>query len=199
VFDSQNEFAHRDSNLCPDELMFSNHSGVATMSRFMLCSLAAAAALLSVNVRAGNANAPGTDEPQVKAMLAPNTVHKLLKTYFETGATTTALGAGTFTEFGTPLAVNCANAAGCTIAVNMSAQLQAVATANNMALCMKLDGSTQACPFNTIIPAGSGFEVGNFQYFVEVPLGNHTVGAVVYTSVGTSLYRWVKETKLYKP
>ena len=170
------------------------------MSRFMLCSLAAAAALLAVNAHAATGAVAGTDGVQAKAMLAPNTSHKLLRTYFETANPSgTALTAGSFTEFGTPLSVNCTNAAGCTIAVNMSAQLAAAATANNMALCMKLNGANQTCPYNTIIPAGSGFEVGNFQYFVEVPLGSHTVGAVVFTSVATNLYRWVKETKLYKP
>lgn len=171
------------------------------MSRFSLFALTVTAALISSSALAGGGNAPGTGKaPQAQSQLAPNTVHKLQKTYFETAnANGQALTAGSFTDLGTTLNVNCTNAAGCTVAITVSAQLQAAASSNNMALCLKVDGSTLACPYNQIIPAGSGFVMSHLNYFAEVPLGNHTVTGSVYTSVDTGLYRWVKETRAYKP
>jgi hypothetical protein len=109
------------------------------------------------------------------------------------------LPASTFTTVGTQLTVNCANTAGCTIAANLSAQVAAVATENNAAVCLVIDGAGVNCPYNSIIRAGGGFVVMSYQASAPVAFGNHTVDMWVFPNVATSLYRWNKEIKLYKP
>ncbi len=171
------------------------------MSRFIRL----AAAVAAVSFLAATAHAAGGEPPGIKggskvSGQAISTSHKLQKTYFDTNNESgLALGAGTFTTVGTQLTVNCANTAGCTIAGNLNAQLGAGASENNAALCLVIDGSSISCPFNTIIRAGGGFQVMHYQTFASVPLGNHTVDMQVYSSTASTLYRWNKEIKLYKP
>lgn len=170
------------------------------MLRSVQFCLLAAAAALSLGAQA-KGEPPGLKGNQALAQpQAISTSHKLQKTYFDTNNESgLVLGAGTFTTVGTQLTVNCANAAGCTIAGNLNAQLSAGASENNAALCLVIDGSSLSCPFNTIIRAGSGFQVMHYQTFGFVPLGNHTVDMQVYSNAASALYRWNKEIKLYKP
>lgn len=162
------------------------------------CLLAAAAAV-SLGVHA-NGEPPGLMANQDQAVpQAISTVHKLSKTYFDTGSTTVALSAGIFTTVGTQLTVNCNNAAGCAIAGNFNAQLSASGAVNNAAVCLVIDGSSVNCPYNAIIPASGGYQVVSYQTFASVPLGNHTVDMQVYSKTASTLSRWNKEIKLYKP
>jgi hypothetical protein len=168
------------------------------VSQILKLSLAAAAVMaMSVGAQAGS-EPPGSKLASKASPMAIGTAHKLLKTYFDTAAVTTPLVVGS-NDVGTVLTVNCANAAGCTIAGNMNAQLAAAASENAAAICLIVDGASVSCPFNGIIRAGSGFQVMNYQTFTSVGLGNHTVQMRVFTSVATNLIRWNKEFKLYKP
>lgn len=169
------------------------------MSRFAQLSLTAVSAVvLSFSAQAGGADAAGGKSKQQSSPEAISTSHKLLKTYFDTDSTTTALAVG-MNDVGTVLTVNCGNADGCTIAGSMNAQLAAAASENAAAICLVVDGTSVSCPFNSIIRAGSGFQVMNYQTFTSVTPGNHTVTMRVFTSVATNLHRWNKEFKLYKP
>lgn len=168
------------------------------MSRFATLSLAAVSALaLTFTAHAGGSDAAGS-KAKKWAPEAISTSHKLQKTYFDTDSTSTPLSAGN-NDIGTLLTVNCANTAGCTIAGNMNAQLAAVGVENTAAICLMVDGASVSCPFNAIIRAGSGFQVMNYQTFTSVPLGNHTVQMRIFTTQATTLHRWNKEFKLYKP
>lgn len=167
------------------------------MSYLAKFSLAAAAAAFAFSAYAGG-EPPGVNSAKKVSAEAIGTVHKLQKTYFDTDATGVVINPG-FNVVGTALTVNCANAAGCTIAADMNAQLGAVATENAAAICMMVDGGYINCPFNGIIRAGGGYQVMNYQTFTSVALGNHTVEMHVYSTQATNLYRWNKEIKLYKP
>jgi hypothetical protein len=167
-----------------------------SMSRFAKLTLAAAAAVcLAVGAHASDP----TGSAGKNSVQALSTAHKLLKSYFETDAPGSALAAGSFTTVGAVLNVNCGNTAGCTIAANMNAQLAAGASENSAAICMRVDGGYVNCPYNAIIRAGSGFQVMNYQTFTSVPLGNHTVEMVVFTTQASTLHRYNKEFKVYKP
>lgn len=170
------------------------------MLRSVQFCLLAAAAALSLGAQA-KGEPPGLKGNLAQAQpQAISTSHKLQKTYFDTfNESGLPLAAGSFTTVGTQLTVNCANAAGCTIAINGNAQLAAGASENTAALCLQIDGASISCPFNTIIRAGSGFQIMNYQTFASVALGNHTVDMAVFSSTASALYRWNKEVKLYKP
>lgn len=168
------------------------------MVRTIPFALAAVFALAAFGAQAAG-EPPGLKRQQAsESPLAIGTVHKLQKTYFDTGNTTTALAVG-LNPVGTTLTLNCANTAGCTVAANMNAQLAAAGSENAAAICLVIDGSSVNCPFNGIIRAGSGFQVMNYETFASVALGNHTVQMNVFTSVATNIIRWNKEIKLYKP
>ena len=170
------------------------------MIRSIPFALAAAAAFIALGAQAAGGEPPGMKSRQVNQPEAIGTSHKLQKTFFDTANESgLALGAGSFTTVGTQLTVNCANAAGCTIAGNLNAQLGAGASENNAALCLFVDGVSVSCPFNTIIRAGSGYQVMHYQTFISVAFGNHTVDMQVYSNTASALYRWNKEIKLYKP
>jgi hypothetical protein len=170
------------------------------MLRSVQFCLLAAAAALSLGAHA-KGEPPGLKGNQAQAMpQAIGTAHKLQKTYFDTANEGgLALAASSFTTVGTQLTVNCANAAGCTIAGNLNAQLSGGASENNAALCLVIDGASLSCPFNTLIRAGGGFQVMHYQTFGFVPLGNHTVDMQVFSGTASALFRWNKEIKLYKP
>ena len=170
------------------------------MLRSVQFCLLAAAAALSLGAQA-KGEPPGLKGNQAQAQpQAISTSHKLQKTYFDTNNENgLALGAGSFTTVGAQLNLNCDNAAGCTIAINGNAQLAAGASDNNAALCLLIDGVSISCPFNTIIRAGSGFQIMNYQTFASVALGNHSVDMSVYSGAASALYRWNKEVKQYKP
>jgi hypothetical protein len=168
------------------------------MVRTIPFALAAVSALVAFGAQAAGEPAglkrlQANESPQ-----AIGTVHKLLKTYFDTDSASTALAVG-FNVVGTTLTLNCANTAGCTVAANMNAQLAAAGSENAAAICLMIDGGYINCPFNGIIRAGGGYQVMNYQTFAPVALGNHTVQMHVYTTVATNLIRWNKEIKLYKP
>lgn len=167
------------------------------MSRFARLSLTAAAATFFAFGAHAAGDAAGAGQAKNGAQ-AISTAHKLLKSYFDTDNPSLALPAG-FTTVGTTLSLNCGNTAGCTIAGNLNAQLAAAASENAAAVCLVIDGASLSCPFNGIIRAGGGFQVMNYQTFGSVGLGNHTVDMWVYTSQPTTLHRWNKEIKLYKP
>lgn len=167
------------------------------MSRTIQLTLAAAAAAIAFAAHA-TGEPPGIKARANVSPQAISTSHKLQKTFFDTDSSAMSLVSGMNTV-GTQLTVNCANTAGCTIAGNLNAQLAATATENSAAICLVVDGSSVSCPFNAIIRGGGGFQLMNYQTFTNVALGNHTVDMWVYTSQATTLYRWNKEIKLYKP
>lgn len=167
------------------------------MSQIAKLSLAVAAAAFAFSAYAGG-EPPGVHSGKKVSPEAINTAHKLTKTYFDTDSAAVTINAG-FNVVGTTLTLNCANTAGCTIAADMNAQLAAAATENAAAICMMVDGGYINCPFNGIIRAGSGYQIMNYQTFTTVALGNHTVEMHVYSTQPTTLYRWNKEIKLYKP
>lgn len=173
------------------------------MSRLLVSSLAAAAALLSLSVQAADGNVPGTTGAkayQASGVLpsAIGTAHRLLKTYLDTDGTSTALAAG-FNTVGSQLSLSCSNTAGCTIAVNANAQLAAAASDNLAAICILIDGGYVNCPYNKMFKSTDSYGVMTYQTFASVPMGTHTVDVQVYSSVATSMVRWNKEVKLYKP
>ena len=163
---------------------------------FKLSIAAAAAAVLSFSAHAGS-DAAGEKAGKISGE-AISTSHKLQKTYFDTDAPGSALAAG-FNVVGTTLTRNCANTAGCTVAGNFNAQIAAIGSENAVAICLMVDGGYINCPYNGIIRAGGGYQVVNYQTFTSVALGNHTVEMHVYVNSATTLYRWNKEIKLYKP
>ena len=163
---------------------------------FKLSIAAAAAAVLSFSAHAGS-DAAGVKGGKVSGE-AISTSHKLQKTYFDTDAPGSALVAG-FNKVGTTLTLNCANTAGCTVAGNFNAQLAAIGSENAAAICLMVDGGYVNCPYNAIIRAGGGYQILNYQTFTGVALGNHTVDMYVYVNSGTTLHRWNKEIKQYKP
>jgi hypothetical protein len=170
------------------------------MSRLILSSLAVAALLFTAGAQAGNGNAPGTDSKAFKGeqSLAIGTSHKLLKSYFDTDASGTSLASG-FTQIGSTLSLNCPNSSGCTVAGNFNVQIQAAGSSNAVAICMLIDGAYVNCPYNNVIPAGSGYYVNSYQTQANVSAGNHTVDMQVFSSVATTAARWNKEVKMYKP
>jgi hypothetical protein len=157
---------------------------------------AAAAAVLSFSAHAGS-DAAGVKAGKISGD-AIGTSHKLQKTFFDTDASSKALVSG-FNVVGTTLTVNCANTAGCTVAGNFNAQLAAIGSENAAAICLMIDGGYVNCPYNAIIRPGSGFQIMNYQTFAGVAYGNHTVEMHVYVNSATTLYRWNKEIKLYRP
>ncbi|HJV68360.1 hypothetical protein [Ideonella sp.] len=160
---------------------------------------AVAAVAVSASALAGG-EPPGLEAAGKVSPMAISTSHKLLKSFFDTANEGgKPLGAGSFTTVGSQLTLNCANTAGCTIAGNFSAQLGAGASENNAAVCVVVDGASVSCPFNSIIRPGGGFQVMNYQTFTSVALGNHTVDMQVFSSTASTLFRWNKEIKLYKP
>jgi hypothetical protein len=163
---------------------------------FKLSIAAAAAAVLSFSAHAGS-DAAGVKGGKISGQ-AIGTSHKLQKTYFDTDATGTALAAG-FNAVGTTLTLNCANTAGCTVAGNFNVQLAAIGSENAAAICLMVDGGYVNCPYNAIIRAGSGYQIANYQTFTSVALGNHTVEMHVFLNSPTTMYRWNKEIKLYRP
>ena len=163
---------------------------------FKLTLAAAAAAALSFSAHAGS-DAAGVKAGKISGD-AISTSHKLQKTYFDTDAPGSALAAG-FNVVGTTLTLNCANTAGCTVAGNFNAQIAAIGSENAVAICLMVDGGYVNCPYNAIIRGGGGYQVANYQTFTSVALGNHTVEMHVYVNSATTLYRWNKEIKLYKP
>ncbi|MEK8032262.1 hypothetical protein AACH06_15645 [Ideonella sp. DXS29W] len=167
------------------------------MSHIAKLSLAVVAAAFAFSAVAGS-EPPGVKSSKKVSAEAITTAHKLQKTYFDTDSTSVAINAG-FNVVGTALTVNCANTAGCTIAADMNAQLAAAATENAAAICLMIDAVYVNCPFNGIVRAGSGFQVMNYQTFAGVTAGNHTVEMHVYSTQATTLHRWNKEIKLYKP
>jgi hypothetical protein len=171
------------------------------MSRFLITSLALVAAAFSFSAQAADGNVPGTTGAKAYAGGAPlaiGTSHKLYKSYFDTDASGASLAAG-FNTIGTTLTLNCPNSAGCTIAVNANTQLAAAASDNLAAICILIDGSYLNCPFNKMFKSTDSYGIMNYQTFGAVALGNHTVDVQVYSSVATSLARWNKEVKIYKP
>jgi hypothetical protein len=174
-----------------------NLQGDPMFRAIQLSALAACAAFLAVAAHAGPGEPAGVKSGKTSTE-SITTSHKLLKSYFDTDNTSVNLVVGS-NPVGTALTLNCGNAAGCTIAANMNAQLAAAATENKAAICMKVDGASVNCPFNGIIRAGSGFQVMNYQTFTSVTAGNHTVEMDVFSSVATSMIRWNKEIKIYKP
>jgi hypothetical protein len=163
---------------------------------FKLSIAAAAAAVLSFSAHAGS-DAAGVKGGKISGQ-AIGTSHKLQKTYFDTDSTATALAPG-FNAVGTTLTLNCANTAGCTVAGNFNAQIAAIGSENAAAICLMVDGGYVNCPFNAIIRAGGGYQIANYQTFTSVALGNHTVEMHVYVNSATTLHRWNKEIKLYRP
>ena len=163
---------------------------------FKLSMAAAAAAVLSFSAHAGS-DAAGVKAGKISGD-AIGTSHKLQKTFFDTDASSKALVSG-FNVVGTTLTVNCANTAGCTVAGNFNAQLAAIGSENAAAICLMIDGGYVNCPYNAIIRPGSGFQIMNYQTFAGVAYGNHTVEMHVYVNSATTLYRWNKEIKLYRP
>lgn len=170
---------------------------MSRLARLSLAAGAALAAVASLGVQAGGSDPSGAAGRVSTAVLS--TPHKLLKSYFETDAPGSAVAAATFVPVGSVLSFNCANTAGCTVAGNMNAQFAAVASDNNVAICLQVDGGFVNCPFNALIRPGSGFQVANYQTFTSVALGNHTMQMFVYANVATTLHRYNKEFKLYKP
>jgi len=83
--------------------------------------------------------------------------------------------------------------------VNANTQLAAAASDNLAAICILIDGSYLNCPFNKMFKSTDSYGIMNYQTFGAVALGNHTVDVQVYSSVATSLARWNKEVKIYKP
>lgn len=167
------------------------------MSRSLILAFAAATATLALGAQA--AGEPlGVKSAARMAPEAINTSHKLQKTYFDTDNTSSALNAG-FNNVGTALTLSCTNTAGCTVAGDFNAQIGAIATENTAAICLVVDGSSVNCPFNAIVRPGGGFQVMNYQTFTSVAYGSHTVQMQVYVTQPTTLYRWNKEIKLYKP
>ncbi|HEX5683500.1 MAG TPA: hypothetical protein VFY73_05630 [Ideonella sp.] len=167
------------------------------MSYVAKLSLAAVAAAFAFSAFAGG-EPPGVHSAKKMSAEAISTPHALKKTYFDTDSASVAINPG-FNVVGTTLTLNCGNAAGCTIAANMNAQLAAVATENNAAVCLMIDGSYINCPFNGIIRAGGGYQVMNYQTFASVAQGSHTVEMHVYSGQATTMFRWNKEIKLYNP
>jgi hypothetical protein len=167
------------------------------MSRSIQLALAAAAAAIALGAQAAG-EPPGVKSQARQGTEAISTAHKLLKTYFDTDSTSTSLSPGMNTV-GTTLTVNCTNTAGCTIAGNFNAQIAAAAAENAAAICLMVDGGSVNCPFNGIVRAGGGYQVMNYQTFTSVAYGTHTVQMQVYSSQATTLHRWNKEIKLYKP
>lgn len=167
------------------------------MSRIAQLSLAAASALvLSISAQAAS-DAAGSKSKGISPE-AISTSHKLQKTYFDTDASGVALSAGA-NDIGTVLNVNCGNTAGCTIAGNMNAQIAAIASENTGAVCLVVDGTSVSCPWNAIIRGGGGYQVMNYNTFTSVAPGNHTVQMRIYVGSATTLHRWNKEFRLYKP
>ncbi|MBI5272269.1 MAG: hypothetical protein HY856_21665 [Burkholderiales bacterium] len=167
------------------------------MSRSIQLALAAAAAAIALGAQAAG-EPPGVKSQAKQGTEAISTAHKLLKTYFDTDSAGVALAAG-FNPVGTTLTLNCTNTAGCTIAGDFNAQIAAIGSENAAAICMMVDGGYVNCPYNAIVRAGGGFQVMNYQTFTSVAYGSHTVEMHVYTNNPTTLYRWNKEIKLYKP
>ena len=167
------------------------------MSQMIKLSIAAlAATVFSLGAQAGS-DAAGVKAGKISGD-AIGTSHKLQKTYFDTDATGVALASG-FNVVGTTLNLSCTNTAGCTVAGNFNAQIAAIGSENAAAICLMIDGGYINCPYNAIIRAGSGYQVANYQTFAPVAYGNHTVEMHVYVNSATTLYRWNKEIKLYKP
>lgn len=167
------------------------------MSQLIKLSIAAAAAtVLSLSAHAAS-DAAGVKAGKISGD-AISTSHKLQKTFFDTDAPGSALNPG-FNVVGTTLNLSCTNTAGCTVAGNFNAQIAAIGSENAAAICLMIDGGYINCPYNAIIRAGGGYQVANYQTFAPVAYGNHTVEMHVYVNSGTTLYRWNKEIKLYKP
>jgi hypothetical protein len=163
---------------------------------FKLSIAAAAAAFLSFGAHAAS-DAAGVKAGKISGE-SISTSHKLQKTYFDTDVPGSGLASG-FNVVGTTLTLNCANAAGCTVAGNFNAQIAAIGSENAAAICLMIDGGYINCPYNAIIRGGGGYQVMTYQTFAPVAYGNHTVEMHVYVNSATTLYRWNKEIKLYKP
>lgn len=167
------------------------------MTRSLILAVAAAAASFALGAQAAG-EPPGVKSAARMAPEAIGTAHKLQKTYFDTDSAATSLSVG-FNTVGTTLTLSCTNTAGCTVAGNFNAQIAATSSENTAAICLVVDGGAVNCPFNAIVRPGGGYQIMNYQTFTSVAYGSHTVQMQVYTTQPTTLYRWNKEIKLYKP
>jgi hypothetical protein len=157
-------------------------------------------AALAVTATPAGGEPPGVKAGPESRPLEIGTPHKLAKTYFDTGNEVgLALPPGSITTVGPRLVVNCSAAEGCTIAGNLNVQLSAGVSENNTALCLVIDGASVSCPYNAIIPPGTGYQVMSYQTFAPVSEGGHTVDMQVVTTTATYLHRWNKQISLYKP
>lgn len=136
----------------------------------------------------------------LKSQAAPEAVAgplKLQKTYIDSGnLSNTPLPAFTFQTVGTPVTVNCAVAAGCTVSATLEVQIRMVGV-NAPAVCFVVDGGIVSCPYSDSVTEATGFKVMNHNSTFLVPLGNHTLGMQAYTEVATGIYRYQAEYRQF--
>jgi hypothetical protein len=129
------------------------------------------------------------------------TKHKMLGTYIDSNTFAgVSLPAATFVPIGAVASLNCTNTAGCTLGAELMAQIAATGAENPWAICINVDNALQYCPYVGSIPATTYVYVTeNTRYNFAVPLGVHTMQAVLYSEGSSTLGAFESDYRLYKP
>jgi hypothetical protein len=127
------------------------------------------------------------------------TSHKLITTLVGHGQGPLSVPGYIFVDFGNPATINCTNADGCTVTVDMKAQLAAQASELHAAVCFSVDGLDVACPWQQIIRPGANFQTVGYEDFATVTPGSHTIVTKVFSDVDTTMYFFSKKIQLFKP
>lgn len=110
-----------------------------------------------------------------------------------------ALVAG-FNNIDTATSIKCANAAGCTIVSNATAQVNPPAGVL-WAVCTQLDGvyMNPGCPYQGHLPDAGTYVTGSAQFSGTVAKGTHLLQTQVYVSSPSVLGSYHVQYSVYKP
>jgi len=128
----------------------------------------------------------------------PNTKEKLIGTYDAVGnGLSTALPQFAFTTVASSV-VKCSNAAGCSIGIEASNQIQTAGA--DWAICLLIDGASVSCQYQGVQAGPSSFVIGNARGWGTVASGTHTVDTQLYTESASATYQYFQtDVRVYKP
>jgi len=139
------------------------------------------------------------------ALAATVVKHTLAFTVINSGAPTSGQKlVNGYNKVDAPVSISCANSAGCTVAFDAMAVIEAPSTGSiNWGVCGTVDGSPSVSPGNTCWLQGSVAQsqtaVGVAHANKLVKTGTHTIQTQVYAPAGSILLAWQFNYSIYDP
>jgi hypothetical protein len=160
-----------------------------------------AAGLASATAFGASIFVPGSQGPGQLKTTAVGTKHKLQGTFFDSSNYAgVSLPGYTLVPIGALANLNCTNSAGCTLGAELMAQIAPTGSQNPWAICINVDNVLQSCPWTAETPAATSvYTTENTRYNFAVPLGNHTMQMVLFSSNSSTLAAYEAAYRLYKP